>query len=199
MRNLTLIVVALLTLFTSCKHKEDIVVAELTEQEKADLIYLREEEKLARDVYLYAYDKYAEDIFVNISKSEQKHMDKVLDLLNTYSLPDPASADRGVFTNTMLQQLYNDLTAEVDKSLIDALKVGATIEDLDIYDIEKNEGRTSISDLENLYEKLKCGSKNHIQSFNTQIVANSATYIPQYITQEYLNSILAGGSQKCGK
>lgn len=171
----------------------------LTQEEKDDLIFLREEEKLARDVYLFSYDKYGEEIFSNISQSEQRHMDKVLTLLEKYNLKDPVSSERGVFTNQTLQKLYNDLIALSGSSLIEALKVGATIEDLDIRDIGLNEDRTTISDIEDVYRKLKCASTNHMRGFNAKIIENGTTYAPQYITIDYFNTIINSTNQQCGK
>ena len=107
MKNLGIVLTISLTLLgtVSCDKSK-----KLNSSEIEDLTYLREEEKVARDVYLYAFDKYGETTFQNISNSEQKHMDKVLELLNEYDLPDPALAERGMFKNNELQMLYDDLT-----------------------------------------------------------------------------------------
>ena len=172
---------------------------ELTAIEKQDLLFLREEEKLARDVYLYAYDKYEHQIFYNISQSEQTHMDRVLDLLNTYGLEDPVINQRGSFSNQTLQQLYIDLTAQVDISLIEALKVGATIEDLDINDISTSKENTSQSDILQVYSNLECGSRNHMRSFTYQLEMNGINYIPQYISQEDFNAIIESDKERCGR
>ncbi|MCB0733673.1 MAG: DUF2202 domain-containing protein [Flavobacteriales bacterium] len=170
----------------------------ITQDEINDLRFLREEEKLARDVYLFSYAKYGEQIFTNISASEQKHMDKVLELLNTYNIQDPASADTGVFNNPTLQNLYAVLTAKSDSSLLDALWVGATIEDLDIDDIESNIGRTNRSDLLDVYNSLQCGSRNHLRAYASQIKSNGSTYVPQYLSQSDYDDILAGSHESCG-
>jgi hypothetical protein len=61
----------------------------LTTEEKNDLLFMREEEKLARDVYLTLHDIWGTPVFANIATSEQQHMDAILKLLNTYKLPDP--------------------------------------------------------------------------------------------------------------
>lgn len=172
---------------------------ELTAAEKQDLVFLREEEKLARDVYLYAYDKYEHQIFYNISQSEQTHMNRVLDLLNTYGLEDPVINERGSFSNQTLQQLYIDLTAQVDISLVEALKVGATIEDLDINDIVTSEASTLRSDILKVYSNLECGSRNHMRSFTYQLERNEITYIPQYISQEDFNAIIESDKERCGR
>ncbi len=171
----------------------------VTKDEVTDLTILREEEKLARDVYLYAYDVYGLKIFKNISGSEQKHMDKVFLLLNKFGIPDPATAEKGVFHNTELQKLYNDLTAKVDLSLVDALLVGATIEDLDIFDINEFEKRTTNPILLNVYSKLKCGSKNHMRAFTKQLKKKKITYEPQYISNKLYKEIIKGSNESCGK
>jgi len=186
----------------SCSDDETTIVqtetlTELTEQEKKDLEFSREEEKLARDVYLFSYDKYGEAIFTNIAKSEQQHMDMVLVSLNTYNIEDPASAERGVFSNQTLQDLYNDLTAQSDLSLIEAYKVGALIEDLDINDLDDLESRTTKADLLNVYDKLECGSRNHMRSYNNLLVSNGVNYVPQYISLEKFTEIVNSANEQC--
>jgi len=189
----TTIIVALF--MSSCSDDE----VSLTQNEIDDLQVLREEEKLARDVYLFSYDKYGEDIFNNIASSEQKHMNKILTLLNKYNLDDPALANRGEFTNQTLQGLYDDLTAQSDISLIEALKVGATIEDLDINDIDDFISRTDNSDILAAYNKLNCGSRNHMRSYYGKLIENDITYAPQFISNNQLESIISSSNEQCGR
>ncbi|MDP2030099.1 MAG: DUF2202 domain-containing protein [Thiobacillus sp.] len=54
---------------------------------KTDLLFMREEEKLARDVYLTLYETWGLAVFSNIASSEQSHMDALLKLLRTYRCP----------------------------------------------------------------------------------------------------------------
>lgn len=170
----------------------------LSQAEINDLKFLREEEKLARDVYLYAFNKHQAVIFKNISQSEQTHMNSVLNLMNKYGIPDSASTEIGVFNNPDLQTLYNSLTKQADISLIEALKAGATIEDLDINDIDDFTANTTKPDLLNVYGNLNCGSKNHIRAFTSQLEINGATYVPQFISLEEYNVILNSPSGGCG-
>ena len=51
--------------------------ASLSDEEVYWLMYMREEEKLARDVYATLYEKWGTRIFNNIRVSEQRHMDAV--------------------------------------------------------------------------------------------------------------------------
>ena len=50
---------------------------ELTDQEKEDLLFIREDEKLARDIYNIMFAKWGTPIFDRIAISEQRHMDAV--------------------------------------------------------------------------------------------------------------------------
>ncbi|MBT33962.1 MAG: hypothetical protein CMO01_30230, partial [Thalassobius sp.] len=136
MKKYVIIIAIGLSFLTSCDN-EEVEIDVLSNQEISDLLFLREEEKLARDVYMYSFNKYSQSIFTNISNSEQSHMNSVLSLLDKYGLTDPVTNNEaGVFANEELQELYNQLTDLSDTSLSKALEVGANIEDLDIKDIE---------------------------------------------------------------
>lgn len=202
MKNLVVVVLmTTLLVVSSCSKEETIQVQTetLSQQEKADLEYSREEEKLARDVYLYSYDKYGLVVFNNIAQSEQQHMDQILVLLNKYQLEDPAFSQRGVFKDQALQNLYNNFTSQSDISLIEALKVGAIIEDFDINDLNILESNTDKTDLLSTYANLKCGSRNHMRSFNTQLLANGINYQPEYISLEDFIEIINSTNEQCGR
>lgn len=201
MNNLLMIPVLALLGFSSCKKETASITSNtITEKEKSDLIFLREEEKLAHDVYVYSFKKYNQTIFSNISSSEQNHMTSVLNLLNTYGINDPVqNLAEGVFQNTVLQQLYTQLTLKSDSSLLKALEVGATIEDLDIYDIKRFYGNTSNSSILGVYDRLTCGSRNHLRSFVSQLNASQINYIPKYISQTEFNNIVNSANEQCGK
>lgn len=193
-------ILSLVLAMSSCEKEEynSSVIVPLSAAEIEDLTFLREEEKLARDVYLYAYDVWGATSFSNISNSEQKHMNAVLSLLNKYDIPDSASSENGVFNNAELQALYSSLTEKVDLSLADALTVGATIEDLDISDINHFLDNTSKSDLLTVYNNLNCGSQNHMRSFNSNLTALGETYEAQFISADELQTILAASNGGCG-
>jgi len=172
---------------------------ELSTEEQMDLSFLREEEKLARDVYLYNYQLYGATIFSNIASSEQTHMDKVLELLELAALEDSMTSNEiGSFENEDLALLYTQLTQQSATSLEEALKVGALIEDLDIADIETMMEHTTNSALLSVYSNLVCGSKNHIRAYSRNIEAAGESYTPQYISAEYYTLILSETSGGCG-
>jgi hypothetical protein len=148
-------------------QKNPIVITELTLEEKAGLIHMREEEKLARDVYTAMYTKWNARVFQNISKSEQTHMNAILTLLNRYAVPDPVGSNGpGVFADLNLQDLYNSLIEKGNISISEAYKVGIDIEQLDISDLkEQINNVTSKVDLLKVYNNLLLGSYSHLEAF----------------------------------
>ena len=176
------------------RYVQSLPKQQLTQQEIKDLLHMREEEKLARDVYLTLYNYWRLPIFRNIARSEQWHMNMVGVLLKKYGIPDPVAetGDRiGVFKDQHLQELYNKLVAEGKKSLVDALKVGATIEDLDIADLERAIKDTDNEDIKIVYLNLMKGSRNHMRAFVRLLRRFGADYKPQYISQEEFERIMS--------
>lgn len=202
MRTLLIMVPILMSFIGACKKEEDdkpLDTNVLSTQEQADLLFLVEEEKLARDVYAYAYAAHGLMVFSNINTSEQTHMDRISALLSTYGIANPTTNKAaGEFVNADLQALYNQLTAKVDLSLVDALTVGATIEDLDISDIDRLRGNTTKADLLSAYENLTCGSGNHMRAFVSQLKANNSDYTPQYLGKAAYEAILNAKHTPCG-
>ncbi len=152
---------------------------------------MREEEKLARDVYLTLYDKWGLRTFTNIAGAESTHMDAMGILLERYNLEDPIKSDTiGVFTNPEMQNLYDTLVAQGSESFNAALNVGATIEDLDIYDLERLIADTDNDDLKIVYQNLLKGSRNHMRAFDMQLSRNGVDYQAQYMSDDSLSLIL---------
>jgi hypothetical protein len=146
----------------------------LSAEEVVHLLYMREEEKLALDIYQALYSKWNMRIFSNIASSEQRHFDAVGTLISRYKLSDPAQATAGVFTNPDLQKLYNDLLAKGNLTLLDALEVGVTIEETDIADLKAAIAVTDNKDVLTVYGNLLNGSLNHLSAFNSHIETASS-------------------------
>ena len=167
----------------------------LSADEQAALVYMREEEKLAHDVYVTLYAKWGLPVFQNISGSEQSHTEAVKMLLDRYGVADPASPNVGVFTDPTLQKLYNDLTAQGSQSAAEALKVGAAIEEIDILDLEKRLAQTDKPDIQQVFNNLMRGSYNHLRAFVMNLQTQTGeTYQPQYLSADAYQAILAGSA-----
>jgi len=164
----------------------------LTVDETNDLIFIREEEKLARDVYLSLYDIWQTPVFATIAASEQQHMDAILGLLNTYKIPDP-TVDKlvGEFVNDELQDLYKELMEKGEKSAVEALVVGGIIEETDIEDLQSAMENTTVSNIDRVYSNLLNGSYNHLRAFASNITAITGyPYVAQVVPQDVVDAIL---------
>ena len=194
----SLLLIVLLTPFTLQATAANTLP--LTVEEEEDLLFMREEEKLARDTYLTLYELWEMTIFSNIASSEQMHMNALLKLIRKYDLEDPAAGtDIGEFTNDDLQALYDTLIAKGVQSGLDALEVGAIIEETDMRDIKEAIENSSKEDIDAVYESLLCGSRNHLRSFVQNIEAlTGKSYTAQVLEQSEVDDILASPMEKCG-
>lgn len=142
-------------------------VTQLTEDQEADLFYIYQEEKLARDVYITLGNEYPdENTFAYIQLSEQRHIDSVEQLCIKYNVDISAVNEDviGEFVLPELQELYEQLVAAGVVSLPAALQVGIDIEILDITDLEERAVGMP-SDVVRVFENLKEGSQNHLEAF----------------------------------
>ncbi|WP_258083925.1 DUF2202 domain-containing protein [Thermococcus thermotolerans] len=176
----------------------------LTDAEKEGLLFMVEEEKLAHDVYTKLYEKWGLQIFANIAKSETTHVESVRMLLEKYNLTDPtANAGIGEFQNKEIQALYDQLIEMGMKSEVDALKVGAIIEETDIRDLQGWLAQTNKIDIITVYENLMMGSRNHLRAFVGQLENRGVTYesqiLPKDEFEEIINSPMETGSGMGGK
>ncbi len=168
----------------------DIPASDLSADEAAALLFMREEEKLARDVYNTLAATWGIRSFSNIASSEQMHMDEIKVLLDRYALTDPALAP-GQFTDPTLQALYTQLVAQGRLSISDALKVGAAIEEIDIRDLQTRMAQTDNADIKQVYTNLMNGSYNHLKAFTRNLLTQTGeTYQPQYLTTEQYQTII---------
>ena len=142
------------------------VVVDMSTEDQ--LLYLIEEEKLAFDVYTAMYQKYDARVFGNILKSEATHQERVLALLQSRNLSDPRSTEAGVFNNSELQSLYDQLIERGNKSLQDAHAVGVTIEEMDIADLSDQLKTTSDQEVATTLEALLASSESHLAAFSRQ-------------------------------
>jgi hypothetical protein len=159
------------------------------------LLWMREEEKLARDVYQAMSELWGLPIFDNIASSEQTHTDAVGELLDRYGIPDPMTDDiTGVFDDPTIQMLYDDLVEQGSQSLVDALIVGATIEDMDIVDLQLRKSGVEAIDL--VYASLEKGSRNHLRAFIRTLERQGGAYLPAYLPVAEYEAIISSPAER---
>ncbi len=161
-----------------------------TDTNAADLLRMWEEEKLARDVYVSLAKTSRQPMFSNISAAESRHMQAVERLIRAgganANLPDDA---HGVFVSPDYQQLFETLVASGSRSPLDAMMVGAKIEEMDIADLKRLLDATTDPQTRQVLEHLRQGSRNHLAAFASQIAQQGATYKAEFLTQAEFDEI----------
>jgi hypothetical protein len=172
---------------------ESVLTKNLTysEGELDILLHMKEEEKLARDVYTVLYEKWGSQIFSNIKNAENNHMNAVILLLQSYGEDYTKVDEPGKFSNPVFQELYAQLMAKGSESIEEAYKTGALIEELDIKDLTEYLKEVTNENIIMVFENLVKGSRNHLRAFNRQLIRLGVTYTPVYISQEEYNQIVS--------
>ena len=184
--------------------------------EQTHLEFMCQEEKLARDVYITLGTQYPEySVFGNIDNSEQRHVDSATAVYMKYGFANPSTNDNvGVFTSETYGEYftvnYNELVERGLISELEALYVGAFIEELDMRDInfcpldivDMDNGINDISecgrvytdqpDILRLYGNLLEGSESHLRAYvnNIEKLIGEGNYEAQVLTQEQVDAIL---------
>jgi hypothetical protein len=164
----------------------------LSPAEADGLAFMREEEELAHAVYAASATRWpALPIFNNIAASEATHTAAVKTLLDRYQLADPlAGLTLGTFKTPAFQALYTSLVAASSVSLVEALKVGVQIEELDISDLAARKASVDNTDILLVYDNLLRGSRNHLRAYMKTLVQQGGSYTPVYISQAEFDAIV---------
>lgn len=164
---------------------------DVSASEEKELLYMREEEKMAHDVYSMMFDKWGLRPFSNIKGAEERHMAAVKSLIDKYDLTDPVKDVKvGAFTNTEIKKLYAGLMEQGNKSEIDALKAGAEIEEVDIKDLIQAIKDTDNNDIKFVYNNLLNASGNHLRAFMRNIERRGGIYAPKHLDKKTFEEIL---------
>ena len=169
----------------------------LSVEDKNALLFMLEEEKLARDTYDYLDGLYGLNQFANIKVSEQSHVNAIVGLLDQYEI-EYTLLPYGEFVNEEMQKLYDQFVEKGQIDAVNALEVGATIEDLDIVDLVEFIDAATNPSVIGVFESLQCGSRNHLRSFVRALENLAETYSPQFLTTEAYNAIVDSINERCG-
>lgn len=176
---------------TLVQYLATLPIEALSAQETQILMHMREEEKLARDVYRVMAVVWNQAVFANIAQSEQQHMDLVKLLLDRYQLQDPVVDDSvGAFTDPALQGAFVMLIGFGIQSPLHALYVGALIEDVDLFDLDDALLVSDNRDLDLIWQNLAKGSRNHMRAFYGNLVAVGILYTPVFLDPAAFDAII---------
>lgn len=165
-----------------------------------DLLRMREEEKLARDVYTSLAKTSGLTVFQNIARAENQHMQAVERLIGGAGANGNAMNNvPGTFAFPDYQQLYQTLVASGTRSPLDALMVGAKIEEMDITDLRRVLVQTTNPQVQQVLGHLLQGSQNHLRAFASQIAQQGATYNAEFLTQAEFDQIAQSSGRGQGQ
>jgi hypothetical protein len=162
----------------------------ISETELQVLLQMKEEEKLARDVYSELNLKWNNQVFSNISIAENTHMNAIIFLLQGYGTDYTRVLEPGKFINPAFQLLYDELVAKGSVSIEEAWKVGALIEEMDITDLIESISKVTDASIIMVFENLEKGSRNHLRAFAHQLTMLGLTYTPVYLSLIEYNQII---------
>ena len=127
---------------------------------------MREEERLAHDLYVAFGEAWPDRRFDTISAAAARHGEATATLLANHDLPDPSvGSTPGVYAYPELQELYDAWVERGLTSKSEALAVGAELERRDIADLEAAMEATEQPDLDAVYQHIRDGSEKHLAAF----------------------------------
>lgn len=193
MKKLFLVIVMGLALFAGAQT--------ISEKEKAGILRMREEEKMARDIYRALNEKWNQRIFSNILKSETYHMERMKTLIDKFQLQDPVAKTNdkaGIFENKALQKMYDELTSSGSANIEAAFRAGAKVEEADIKDLREAIALTSNNDIKSTYEYLVQASENHLRAFVRNLNRLGIVYEPIVLSKDDYSKIINDKQGKKG-
>ena len=170
------------------------IYSQLSDAEVNGILSLREEEKVAYDVYTVMFEKYESKVFKKIAENEKEHMNKIKELIDQFNLTDPIAGtedQKGVFSNKKMQTMYDEMILGGNYGLLDALRAAARFEETDIVDLRKYLSSASDQSVINVYLNLESGSQDHLRSLVKYIEDEGISYKPSYLSKEDFDKIMS--------
>jgi hypothetical protein len=170
------------------------IYSQLSDAEVNGILSLREEEKVAYDVYTVMFEKYESKVFKKIAENEKEHMNKIKELIDQFNLTDPIAGtedQKGVFSNKKMQTMYDEMILGGNYGLLDALRAAARFEETDIVDLRKYLSSASDQSVINIYLNLESGSQDHLRSLVKYIEDEGISYKPSYLSKEDFDKIMS--------
>ena len=194
MKTLTLILIPFFILFFSAQ-----VISQVNEDEKQNLIFTYQEEKVAYDFYTAMFAKWNEKVFENISSAEKTHMEHVQSLMTELGISnDGISGSAGEFSNKDLQSEYDLLMKTGGYSFTDALIAAARYEEQDISDLKKFISASANEKVQTLFGCLGKASENHVRAFVKNLKREGINFKPTILSQDEFNAILSAKNEPGG-
>jgi len=170
----------------------ELKMGQLSESEVEAILYMREAEKLARDVLLALDEQWDSEVLGRVAQSEDTHTEAIKALIDRYNLWDPSSVTwDGYYNNEELLALHRQLVRQGGGSAVDALAVGAQMQEISILDLREYRAETDDEDVQMVYENLLRASRNHLRVFATLLQQQGVAYQRIYLSQTLFDEIVS--------
>src|SRR6476620_4362177 len=165
----------------------------LSPAETKALINLHDNQKLSLFVYDSLYAIWGINPFGNIRSAESQHVNFLDDVADNYALEletnEPGNS-AATFTTPQAETIYQESISKGSLSVVDALKMGARLEEMSLQVLHNAKAVTIKSDLLHTFDILAMGSKNNLQAFNRRLKMYGITYEPGFLEQKDFRNII---------
>lgn len=163
-----------------------------TEKEISAITNLIGKEKIAKDVYENFYAQYQNNLFGNIAKRKQKHIDIWKNILAKQNITVDEN-DALAETENLKNQLISEGIDEVS-----ALKTAVKIEEMNLADIGNLIWTTSKKNIRTDAYGVECGTRNHLFVFYRAVKEKNGNYTHIYLSGKQFKNIVNGAVDSCG-
>ncbi len=161
---------------------------QITETEAGDLQLLREEEKLARDLFRDWSDR--SELFGAVAHSKQLHFEIVGALLQRHQVTDRTLGGEGLYVFPQLQTLHQELLARGGSTELEALAAGAELHERDLVGLEEAAGRSQLEDVRASLAEIQRGARNHLRGCVEELALQGVDYAPRLLSPEAFAAII---------
>lgn len=156
--------------------------------DKALLLKLYSEEKMAYDLYGEFYERWQLNVFSDVQQREARHVWCVEVIMNKYSAAVSAGKKKILYHDKETEDLYNELSVKGCISDLSALEAAAYLKEKFISDLRTRALNINDGYLLKVIFLLEKAAKSHFQAFVKSIRLSGSDYTPAFLTDgEYSN------------
>lgn len=112
-------------------------------------------------------------------------------MLHKHMNPTPNVDGRvNPFVKQGLVSLFDNLLTQGKLSSLEALYVGAAIEEVDMLDLQQAIDKADNDHIRRMYENLLNGSRNHLRTYIKQIEAQGNAYEALFLSQNEIDAVM---------
>jgi len=166
--------------------------------EQRDLQRIREQRKLARDLYWDLAKHWGSLVLVRLGAAEQAHLNALDTLLDHYDLSDPVAGPAvGESGDPKFHALHAQIVEVGHRSEMAASQAGLLVEEMSLSDLAAARARTRRPEIAAVYDDLLRDSRNHLRALFRQMQRFEGEYVPQSLSLSDFEAIVWTQPEPC--